>query len=53
MMNVIGAVLAIVVIGLIAIFVYRKHKDKMDPTLDKVADKFDEVKDKISDKLGS
>ena len=52
-MSLIFTVLSVVVIALIAIFVYRKHKDKMDPTLDKVADKFDEVKNKITDKLGS
>lgn len=52
-MSLIGTVIAVIIIAVVAIFVYRKHKDKMDPTLDKVADKFDEVKDKINDKLGS
>lgn len=49
----IGTILGVVVVAIIAIFVYRKHKAKMDPTLDKVADKFNEVKDKVVDKLGS
>lgn len=49
----IGTILGVVVVAIIAIFVYRKHKAKMDPALDKVAEKFNEMKDKVSDKLGS
>lgn len=46
-----ATLLLIAVVAVAAVFVYRKHKAKIDPTLDKVEAKFNEVKDKVKNNI--